>query len=188
MSHAHRWTNSSIRQNGFSLIELMFAISVLAVGMAALLPLFATAVLSNGKAKSDTTATMLAQTVVEKIAAQPASAGPANLTVTDCNPAGGVQWQIATAAGAGAPLNANNEIDFTQPTVPSYNMQYMACGNNGKQTTYDVRWNVQNIAGNGNRSRVIIVAARPAAASAVGDKNKALTFALPVTLRTIGGQ
>src|SRR5437762_421617 len=75
MTHTHRPKKSS-GQNGFSLIELMFAISVLAVGMAALLPLFATAVLSNGKARTDTTATMLAQTVLEKIAAQPASGAP----------------------------------------------------------------------------------------------------------------
>jgi prepilin-type N-terminal cleavage/methylation domain-containing protein len=183
MTHTHRPKKSS-GQNGFSLIELMFAISVLAVGMAALLPLFATAVLSNGKARTDTTATMLAQTVLEKIAAQPASGAPANLTITDCVNA--VPWQIATAAGAGAPLNGN-EIDFTQNPVPNYNMQFVACGNNGRQATYDVRWNIQTIAGSGNRSRVIIVAARPSAASAVGNKNQAWTFALPVTLRTIGG-
>ena len=188
MRHTRIAEKLRIGQSGFSLIELMFAMSVLAVGMAALLPIFTTAVLSNGKAKSDTTATMLAQTVLEKIAAQPAAAASANLTVSDCNPAGAATWQIATAAGAGAPLNANNEIDFTQATVPNYNMQYVACGNNGKQATYDVRWNIQNIAGNGSRSRIIIVSARPAAAAAVGNKNQALAFALPVTLRTIGGQ
>ena len=66
-------------------------------------------------------------------------------------------------------------------------MQFVACGNNGRRATYDVRWNIQTIAGNGNRSRVIIVAARPSAAAAVGNKNQAWTFALPVTLRTIGG-
>jgi len=185
MTHAHCRMNSDTRQTGFSLIELMFAISVLAIGMAALVPLFATAVLSNGKSKTDTTATMLAQTVLEKIAAQPAAAAPANITVTDCS---GAILQLSTAPGAGAPLNGNNEIDFTQATVPNYNMQFVTCGNNGRQATYDVRWNIQNIAGNGSRSRVIIVAARPAAASAAGGRNRALTFALPVTLRTIGGQ
>lgn len=174
------------KQNGFSLIELMIAIGVLAVGMAALVPLFAVAVMSNGKAKTDTTATMLAQTVLEKVSAQPASAAPANITVTDCNPAGGTTFQIATAVG-GSPLNGS-DIDFTAATVGNYNMQYVACGNNGRQAVYDVRWNIQTIAGNGSRSRIITVAARPTGAGVAGNRNALTMFALPITLRTIGGQ
>jgi prepilin-type N-terminal cleavage/methylation domain-containing protein len=175
-----------VKQNGFSLIELMIAIAVLAVGMAALVPLFAVAVMSNGKAKTDTTATMLAQTVLEKVSAQPASAAPANITVTDCNPAGGTTFQIATAVG-GSPLTGS-DIDFTATPVANYNMQYVACGNNGRQALYDVRWNIQAIAGNGSRSRIITVAARPTGAGVAGNRNQLTMFAFPITLRTIGGQ
>lgn len=176
------------QQSGFSLIELMIAISVLAVGMAALMPLFAVAVLSNGRSKTDTTATMLAQTVLEKIAAQPAAAATANINIVDCNSAGATTWTIGTANGAGAPLTVNNDIDFAQNTVPNYNMQFVACGKNSQQAVYDVRWNIQAIAGNGSRSRIITVAARPSGAGSSGNKNQALIFAVPVTLRTIGGQ
>jgi len=170
------------------MIELMIAISVLAVGMSALVGLFATAVLNNGRSKSDTTATMLAQTVLEKIAAQPASAAPGTFTMTDCNPAGGTQWTIASVPGNGATLTSGNEIDFTATKVTNYNMQYVACGNNGKQTIYDVRWNVQTIASNGSRTRIVTVAARPAGMAQAGGASRSLMFALPVTLRTIGGQ
>ena len=58
------------RQRGFSLIEMMIAMVVLAVGLGALTILFTTAMYSNTKSNKDTTATMLAQTVMEQIDAQ----------------------------------------------------------------------------------------------------------------------
>jgi prepilin-type N-terminal cleavage/methylation domain-containing protein len=176
---------------GFSLIELMIAIAVLAVGMSALVGLFITAVMNNGRSKGDTTATMLAQTVLEKIAAQPASSA-ATFTLTDCNPSGGTNWTIATAGaaspGAGANLDSNTaSIDFTQSysaVSANYKMQFVSCGNNGRQATYDVRWNIQTIVA--NRTRVITVSARPQSAGNASSVSN-LMFALPVTLRTVGG-
>jgi prepilin-type N-terminal cleavage/methylation domain-containing protein len=190
----HRDSRSRCRGNvayGFSLIELMIAISVLAVGMSALVGLFITAVMNNGRSSTDTTATMLAQTVLEKIAAQPASSA-ATFTLRDCNPSGGTNWTIATAGafspGAGANLDSSSaSIDFTQPysgVTSNYKMQFVSCGNNGHQAIYDVRWNIQTIVA--NRSRVITVSARPqSAGNATSVSN--LMFALPVTLRTVGG-
>jgi len=168
----------------------MIAITVLAVGMAGLAGLFSMAIMNNGRSKGDTTGTMLAQTVLEKIASQPANSAT-NLTVTDCNPAGATNWAIATAGvaspGNGATLDATGAIDFINQTyaavTANYKMQFVACGNNGRQVTYDVRWNIQTITAN---SRLITVSARPLAAAS-GGKNQALLFALPVTLRTIGG-
>jgi prepilin-type N-terminal cleavage/methylation domain-containing protein len=176
---------------GFSLIELMIAIAVLAIGMSALAGLFTTAVMNNGRSKGDTSATMLAQSVLEKIAAQPASSAAA-LTLTDCNPSGGTNWTMATAGaaspGAGANLDSNTaSIDFTQSysaVTANYKMRFVACGNNGRQAIYDVRWNIQTIVA--NRTRVITVSARPqSAGNATSVSN--LMFALPVTLRTVGG-
>ncbi len=162
-------------ERGISLVELVIAITVLAVGMAGLAVLFSTAIMNNSRSKGDTSGTMLTQTVLEKIAAQPANLA-ANLTVTDCNPAGAVVWPIATTGaaspGAGAAI------------VGSYKMQYVACGGNGQQTIYDVRWNIQTITAN---SRLITVSTRPLAATAAGNQNQALLFAPPITLRTIGG-
>ncbi|HKW26030.1 MAG TPA: prepilin-type N-terminal cleavage/methylation domain-containing protein [Terriglobales bacterium] len=172
---------------GMSMLELMIAMAVLAVGMTAVTALFHSAILTNNRAKSDTSATMLAQTVLEKIAAQPATQN-ATISVTDC---GGTPttWTIATAGAAapgnGATVDANSgAIDFTQAyaNVPAnYKMLFAGCGAGGRQTTFDVRWNVLTVSAN---TRLITVAARPLAATG---GNRPTQFAPPITLRTIGG-
>jgi prepilin-type N-terminal cleavage/methylation domain-containing protein len=163
-----------------TLIELLIAMTVLAVGMGGMVVVFAAAISGNGRAKFDTSGTMLAQTVLERIATQPANTA-ANITMPDCNPAGATNWTIATAPG-GAALDANYNIDWTQAfaAVPlNYGMQFVACGNNGRQVTFDVRWTVQTISAN---SRLITVSARP-----LGAGNQTVMFAQPITLRGIGG-
>ena len=178
-------------ERGISLVELVIAITVLAIGMAGLAVLFSTAIMNNSRSKGDTSGTMLTQTVLEKIAAQPANLA-ANLTAADCNSAGATVWPIATTGaaspGAGATIDVNTgAIDFTQAyaAVPAnYKMQYVTCGAGGTQTTYEVRWNIQTITAN---TRLITVSARPLAAAAAGNQNQALLFAPPITLRTIGG-
>jgi Tfp pilus assembly protein PilE len=170
-----------------SMLELMIAMAVLAVGMTAVTALFHSAILTNNRAKVDTSATMLAQTVLEKIAAQPATQNTA-ISLTDC---GGIPttWTIATAGAAapgnGATVDANSgAIDFTQayPDVPAnYKMLFAGCGAGGRQTTFDVRWNVLTVTAN---TRLITVAARPLGATG---GNRPTQFAPPVTLRTIGG-
>ncbi len=173
--------------DGMSMLELMIGMAVLAVGMTAVTALFHSAILTNNRAKVDTSATMLAQTVLEKIAAQPATQN-ATITLTDC---GGTPttWTIATA-GAGAPGNgaavdaASGAIDFTQTyaAVPAnYKMLFAGCGAGGRQAAFDVRWNVLTVTGN---TRVITVAARPLGALGA---DRPTQFVPPVTLRTIGG-
>ena len=172
---------------GMSMLELMVGMAVLAVGMTAVTALFHSAILTNNRAKVDTSATMLAQTVLEKIAAQPATQA-ATISLTDCGVTP-TTWVIATA-GAGAPGNGatlvanSGAIDFTQSyadVAANYKMQFVGCGAGGRQITFDVRWNVQTITAN---TRLITVAAR-ALGSAGG--RRPVQFAPPVTLRTIGG-
>lgn len=172
---------------GMSMVELMIGMAVLAVGMTAVTALFHSAILTNSRAKSDTSATMLAQTVLEKIAAQPATQN-ATISLTDC---GGTPttWTIATAGAAapgnGATVDANSgAIDFTQAyaNVPAnYKMLFAGCGAGGRQMTFDVRWNVLTVTAN---TRLITVAARPLGATG---GNRPRQFAPPITLRTIGG-
>jgi type IV pilus modification protein PilV len=181
--------NRAVFQRGMTMIELLIAMTVLAVGMGGMVAVFAAAIAGNGKAKFDTAGTMLAQTVLERIAAQPQNqaGGPPIITMQDCNSAGPQNWPIATAAG-GAALDPNTgNIDWigqTNAAVPAnYKMLFVACGNNGRQVTFDVRWNVQTISAN---ARLITVSARPAAgATAAG--NQPNVFNQPVTLRSIGG-
>ncbi len=170
-----------------SLIELMIALVVLVVGMLALMTLVTTAISTNNRNKVDTTGTMLTQTVLDGIAARPATAGT-TFQLTDCNPAGGTTWTIATAGaaspGAGANVvSSSGNIDFTQAysSVPaSYAMLYVTCGAGGTQATYDVRWNIQTLTA---YTKLITVSSRQ-----VGATQNVPFFSPPITLRTIAGQ
>lgn len=175
-------------ERGMSLMELMIAMLVLAVGLAGITILLTTAIASNNRNSRDTTSTLLAQMVIEQISGQHVYSD-ATIAVTDC--AGNV-WAIQTTPGAagqgsGATLKADGTINFTQAlaNVPAnYSMQYVDCSNaGGLQTTYDVRWNVMSVSAN-TTSRLITAAARPTGsnANALGG----LFFAIPANLRGIG--
>ena len=174
-----------------SLIELMVAMVVLAIGLAGITILLTTAIATNNRNSRDTTATLLAQMVVEQISAQHVYATNSNatMTVTDC---AGTIFTIASApgaagTGAGANLTPNGTIDFTQAYggIPAnYAMQYVDCSAaGGIPTTYEVRWNVMSVSTN-TTSRLITAAARPAAAAA--STLGGLYYAPPVNLRSIG--
>jgi Tfp pilus assembly protein PilV len=174
-----------------SLVELLVGMTILAVGMGSALIMFTTAIMNNGRSRSDTTGTMLAQTVLEKIASQPANSST-TFTVTDCTPGTPVDWTVATA-GTATPGNGANidtttgGIDFTQSysAVPNnYKMQFASCARTGQQVVFDVRWNVTTISGS---TRLVTVSARPQSMSAGNNRNSAILYAQPVTLRTIGG-
>jgi type II secretory pathway pseudopilin PulG len=178
---------------GGTLIELMIAMLVLATGLGALTTLFVGSMLTDNRNSKDTTATQLAQKVIEELTAQNVNATVA-VTLTDCV---GNNWQVPSTQGApfpgqGANLvnNANSPfyggIDFTQAVgaVPAgFGMQFVDCDPNGQRTTYDVRWNIMTMTA--NNSRLITASARRLGTSTAGQGG--LIYAVPVTLRAIGG-
>jgi type IV pilus modification protein PilV len=175
-------------QRGVTIIELMIAIMLLCIGLLALVSVVYGAVITNNRNRLDSTATALAQQVMEQIIAQPAAFSQ-TMTITDC---AGNSWTIKTAAGganlytsATAPTSSQvNNIDFTQTAsgVPSgYQMSYVSCNANGINTTYDVRWNVTKIT---SQTRSVAVGAQP---KVTANKN-IFFYAPPVTLRTVAGQ
>lgn len=181
------------RQIGMSLVELLIAMLILSIGMAAMALLLSAAMLTNKRNSWDTTATLLAQKVIEQIASVNPAA-PNNVTITDCN--GNAQTistvDAAGPAGAGANLvtaagsiNYGN-IDQTQSlgSIPAgYAMQYVDCSIAGGQpTTYDVRWNIMTL--RAGSTRLITASARPVAANAPGEGG--VVYAIPVSLRSIG--
>lgn len=178
------------REQGMTLVELMIAMVVLAIGLAGLTTLFLTALATNNKNNRDTAATNLAQTVMEQISAQPDTAASAGvLPITDC--AGNTTNVVTTSAaapGAGAtllaaagPLGNPGDIDWNAAAPGGgYSMTYTECETNGRRTQYDVRWNILALT---NFTRLITVGARQAG----GQKAGGLRFAIPVTLKTIGG-
>jgi len=175
-----------------TLIELMIAMVVLAVGFGALFTLITATVASDNKNSKDTAATLLAQMLIEQISSQHPNS-TTSISVTDC---AGNTWTIATAGGAapngtGANLITNSStigyggIDPSQArsAIPlGYAMQYVDCSTNGP-TTYDVRWNVMTV--DSNYTRLITASARPLTAN-VHDLGGQF-FALPVNLRGISG-
>ena len=180
-------------QAGMTLVELMVALSILAVGMGALSNLLVVAIETDNRNSKDTSATLLAQMVVEQISAQLPSLSTA-VSVTDCQ---GTAWSIATAGaaspGAGANLVTSQTaagyggIDQTQAysnITAGYAMKYVDCGgvgNTGVPTTYDVRWNVITI--DANYTRLVTASAREVNAQGLGG----IRFALPVNLRGVSG-
>ena len=181
------------QQAGMSLIELMIAMAVLAAGMIALLALFMAGTNSNNRNSRDSSATLLAQKILEQVSAQNPNSD-ATIEISDCT---GQAWTIATAdgpapTGFGANLvtdpadPAYGGIDQTQKPftiTPNYSMQYVDCDTNGRQTTYDVRWNVMTVSA--NTTKLITVSARESAAPS--NQLGGIRFAIPVTLRSIAG-
>ncbi len=170
-------------KTGFSLVEMMIALTVLAIGLAGLNAMFVTAMYTNDKNSHDTAATMVSQLVLEQIKALPANS-TANLVVTDC---AGNASTIATAGGvaptgSGAPLLSTGNIDQLAAKVPNYSMTYVACAAPGgyMQSAYDVRWNVMII---DSDTRLLTVSARQLNGTRLGG----LHYALPVNLRSVGG-
>ena len=135
-----------------SLIELLFAMLILATGLGGLSVLFIFASETNNKNSKATSSIMLAQQVLEQISAQHPNSTQV-ITLTDC---AGNQWTVNTVgavapAGAGAQIVTSTSDPFyggLDPTqaysaIPAgYAMQYADCAVNGRQTVYDVRWNI----------------------------------------------
>lgn len=179
-------------EKGTTLIELMIAILVLAIGFGGIAVLLSSTISSDSKNRWDTAATLLAQMVMEQISAQHVYTDPAatTLNVTDC---AGNTWTITTTPGAagtgnGATLKTDGTINFSQAysaVAAGYKMNYVDCSTQGGlKTVYDVRWNVMNVSTN-TTTRFITVAARPAFSN-VSQLGGAL-YAIPATLRGIGG-
>jgi Tfp pilus assembly protein PilV len=183
-------------ERGTSLIEVLFAMLILATALGGLTTLLVAVMQSNNRNSKDTSASLLAQMVIEQITAQHPNSNAA-ITTVDC---AGNTFSIsstggAAPSGAGATLVTSSSslnyggIDPTQSfsAIPSgYSMRYVDCGtanNGGVPITYDVRWNVMTI--DANQTRLVTASARPLSASSslLGGR----LFAMPVTLRAVGG-
>ncbi len=176
-------------QAGSTLLELVMAMVVLTVGLLGGLALINLAIATNNRNKLDTTSTLLAQSVLEQILAQGATASN-TFTVTDCTGASHVVDPRGNANGKGNGLTKNGKIDFKAAKVPNYQMAYTVCKAGGQAATYDVRWNVTTWTSGGTTTytNVVRVSAEPlAAATAQAQGNALAAFNVPVTLTGIAG-
>lgn len=172
------------QEAGLTFIELLMAMTLLTVGLSAILGLIAMAMSSNNRNKKDTTAILLAQNVVELVANVPASVDNRVITLVDC---AGTSWNISTAPG-GAPLvSGTTNIDFTSAyTTDGYSMRYVTCGPPGQMAVYDVRWNVDHPTSGATATflKRVTVAARQAVGS---ERQSAILFAMPVQVKSVTG-
>src|SRR5579859_407628 len=167
---------------GFSMVELIIAMAVLAVGLLGGIVVIGVATANNGRSKLHTTAVTLAESTMEKIVAIGSKAtGTATQTrITDC---AGNTFTIETAQGGSDVITSGaflNTIDFSKPAQPNYSMNYVMCSSGGGMT-YDVRWRID--AGYTPSTEVVTVGAKPLPGTAA----VVAPLTLPVTLRqTIG--
>lgn len=181
MSTAEKFRAGGARQAaaGFSLIEVMFAMSVLAVGLLGGIGVICMASANNSGSKLNTTAATLAASAMERIMAIPEKAtGPAALTkLTDCT---GKTFVMDTSPG-GSPLNPGGTfVDYTQAPVTNYSMLYTMCGPGGG-VPYDVRWRID--AGPTPATQLVTVSVKTVPAPA----SPAALFAPKITLHNLRG-
>ena len=186
-------------QCGMTLLELMIAMSVLAVGMLGATGMILAGVQANTRNKTDTSAVVLDQQILEQFATLNNYPKAGGVTIADCGLSGGSadlhQASLtATTAGAGATLyTAANaplpsqvgDIDWTQPApalatsaTAGYAMQYRTC--NGD--LYEVRWNVMLVNGSTSNLSLLTVSSRQLAAA---NTRASILFSNPTTLRTM---
>jgi len=178
-----REQETAAMSRGFSLIELMIAMAVLAVGILGGIVVIAVATTNDGRSKLHTTAAAMAQSTMERIIAIPAKAvgAGAQTKITDC---AGHTFTIETAVG-GSPLITSGafagSVDFTQAPQPNYSMNYVMCST-GASVPYDVRWRIDD--GPTPATQLVTVSAKPVAANGAA----AAQFTLPSTLRQLRGK
>ena len=186
-------------ERGFTLVELLIALLILAIAMGGITIILTMAMETSNKTGNDTASTMIAEHILEQISSEPANSNNA-LTITDCAGVAHVINTAGAARGAGSGgANGGNGARLTAPTavtpevidwtqlyagVPAgYSMRYASCGAGGRATTYDVRWDVQTLS---PYTRLVVISARPIADQNAGIAS-GLRFVNPPQLRTIGG-
>lgn len=195
-----------MRESGMTLIELMVAIAILAVGMLGSMLLLLTGMQTNSRNRNDTTATVLDQEIMEKFSTLRQYPKSGYVTIYDCALTGSghthqaslVQGPASTG-GAGATLYTSStaptadkvgDINWTAPTptlatvsTQGYAMLYHTCGGD----IYEVRWNIMQIGPNSRVSQLTVSSRQIAAqaAQSAGARNQAVLYAQPTTLKTL---
>src|SRR5579863_276445 len=194
---------AEVSQQGMSMIELLIAMTVLAIGLLCCVVMILAGVQSNAKNKNDTTAVVLDQEILEQFATYTNYPTTGSVTIYDCNTTtlnanqhlASLVWAVSPGAGATLVTAANaglgvqvGDIDWTAAaptfatsTVAGYAMNYQAC--NGDN--YEVRWNVMKVNPNaGGLSRISLLTVSSRQTSSANAHNATL-FAHPTTLTTL---
>jgi len=138
-----KWEN----ERGFTLVEMLIATAIVIVGLVAVAQLVPTSVMLDSSNRSDGTALVFAQRVLEAMREQP-------LNATTFSDPLGVVCPLSQTCQLGDPTSPNAVvgspvvifqnypvIDYTAAQVPGYSFTYSDL-NDPAGTTTDVRWAV----------------------------------------------
>ena len=136
-------------QHGFTMIELMIAVSVLVVGVVAVAQLIPAAMLLNTRNRADSSSLVYAQREMDQFANQPLT-GP--VTFVDqqfktCNLGGSTVFNTPVGSPV-TTVGGHVAIDFTGAKVGGYSYTYT--DPTDATLAYDVRWAVINTGAAGN--------------------------------------
>ena len=175
------WTadrRTSAGERGFSLLEVLFATTMLVVGVAGLAQLFALSTRTNTSARATTFASLLAQQKMEQLRGLTWGFDTLGLPLTDTStniaaavesPTGGTGLTPSPTGTLGS--NTNNYVDYLDATGKS-----LGSGSNApKGTVFVRRWSIEPLPTNPNNTLVLQVLVfrngnRPTADNTVGVK------------------
>lgn len=196
------------RDGGFTLIEMMIAIAVLSIGMLGAMAMMLMGMQTNTASKTDTTATVLDQEVIELYSSLKVYPPPGAIAIYDCALTGSnthladfTPLGVGTSSGATlytagtAPSSSQiGDIDWTAPVTTlatgatqGFAMDYQTCSGD----VYEVRWNMTDFSPAGSADSQLLlltVSARQKSAvvaSTAGAQNRAVLYSFPTTLRTL---
>jgi len=174
-------TRLRVRQDGFSLVEMMLATVILLVGLVAVAQLVPASILLNYRNRMDSSALVFAQRQLDQMIDQPLSSNSFLDALGNTCQLGNPATPNTLQGSNVVSINNQTLIDFNPPPGPpaptnGYGFTYQdPTDPNG--TTYDVRWAVI-VTGNGAAasSRRFILGVRQIGGSG---------FFLPITLDTM---
>jgi type II secretory pathway pseudopilin PulG len=177
---------SSSREAGFSLVEVVFAIFLLTAVAVGVAQLFAVGTLANFRAKTQTSATVLASQKMEQLRGLTWAFDSEGLPVSDVTS----RLDTPEASGGGPGLNPSPGNSLTQD-VPGYvdyldiHGTYLGADPAGN-AAYCRRWSIQPLPTNPNNTLVLQVRVLPVTQVAAADQTgrPALEEALIFSLKT----
>lgn len=141
-----------LKQRGFTLIEMMVATLVLMIGLVGVAQLVPAAIRLNTANREDSTELVVAQSYMNQFIQQPlASAAYVDALGNNCTISGPA---LAFAGSPVVPFRGNPVINFAAGQVAGFSLNYRD-PNDPVGITYDVRWAVFTLAGNGGKRFIV---------------------------------